>query len=137
MVKDAEVAEREADKALIAARNAVRDAKDHCRRLEAQALEEYVDGFRCSRVTVTDIIPSSESREPNRNTTRQRASASPPMLLGSTEDKLLSVLLVLSIHHLIPCHNIPYEFCCSVLNGESLLLSVSAFGARVMFASTV
>lgn len=38
----AEHAEREADKALIASRQAVKDAKERVKRLEAEAAEEYV-----------------------------------------------------------------------------------------------
>jgi hypothetical protein len=40
-VTDAESAEREADDALHAARKAVREAKDHVKKLESEALEEY------------------------------------------------------------------------------------------------
>ena len=39
-VSDAEAAEREADRALMQARAAVRDARDHVKRLEQEALEE-------------------------------------------------------------------------------------------------
>ena len=39
-VKDAEAAERQADKALIAAKNAVRAAREHAQMLEREALEE-------------------------------------------------------------------------------------------------
>jgi len=41
-VTDAEVAERNADDALSAARMAIREAKQHVRNLEQEALEEYV-----------------------------------------------------------------------------------------------
>lgn len=38
----AEAAEREADKALMAARRAVKEAREHVKRLEKEAAEEYV-----------------------------------------------------------------------------------------------
>jgi CHAD domain-containing protein len=41
-VADAESAEQEADEALHAARVAVREARDHVKSLEREALEEYV-----------------------------------------------------------------------------------------------
>jgi hypothetical protein len=41
-VADAVSAERQADEALHAARVAVREAKDHVKSLEREALEEYV-----------------------------------------------------------------------------------------------
>jgi hypothetical protein len=41
-VSDAEQAERAADRALASARNAVREAKEHVKRIEREAKEEYV-----------------------------------------------------------------------------------------------
>jgi hypothetical protein len=38
----AEAAERDADKALLMARSAVREARDHVKRLEKEAAEQYV-----------------------------------------------------------------------------------------------
>jgi hypothetical protein len=44
-VSSAESAERDAEKALVAARSAVKEAKEHARRLEREAEEEYVVFF--------------------------------------------------------------------------------------------
>jgi signal transduction histidine kinase len=41
-LRDAENAEKEADRALALARRAVLDAREHCAHLETQAIEEYV-----------------------------------------------------------------------------------------------
>ena len=41
-VASAEAAEREADRALVQARTAVRDAREHIKRIEMEAAEEYV-----------------------------------------------------------------------------------------------
>lgn len=41
-VASAEAAEREADRALVQARTAVRDAREHVKRIEMEAAEEYV-----------------------------------------------------------------------------------------------
>lgn len=42
MVADAENAEKEADRALVHARERVREARDHVKHLEMEAKEEYV-----------------------------------------------------------------------------------------------
>lgn len=60
-VKDAETAEREADKALIAAKNAVRSAREHAQMVEREALEEWVLFFSifCAVLMLTYISPCS------------------------------------------------------------------------------
>lgn len=56
-VKDAEAAERQADQALIAAKNAVRAARDHAQMLEREALEEWVSfSSSCCVVHGTDLF---------------------------------------------------------------------------------
>lgn len=47
-VMSAEMAEREADRALISARTAVKDARNHVKMLEREAEEEYVCDLRAA-----------------------------------------------------------------------------------------
>jgi hypothetical protein len=53
----AETAEREADKALIASRKAVKEARDHVKHLEREAAEESVSSCEWRwLITLTNIV---------------------------------------------------------------------------------
>ena len=73
-VQDAEAAEAEADRALHAARMAVREARNHVKILEAEAKEEYVllDDISILRYILTfHTVLAAQRRSKN----RQRVSA--------------------------------------------------------------